>query len=96
MCNGKCSSGCVLATVAKVLVIVGGLNWGLVGVGMLMGLDLNLVNMLLGKWMTAEAVVYVLVGVSAVVMTVGCPCVKCKSGACATCVVGEKVPPQQM
>ena len=96
MCNGKCSSGCVAAMVAKVLVIVGGLNWGLVGVGMLMGSDLNLVNMLLGNWMSVEAIVYLLVGVSAVVMAIGCPCSKCISGACATCGVEEKSPSQQL
>lgn len=82
--------------VAKVLVIVGGLNWGLVGVGMLLGSDLNLVSMLVGSWPTVEAIVYVLVGLSAVVMAVGCPCAKCKNGTCATCVVSSTVPPQQM
>ena len=41
------------------LVIVGALNWGLVGL-----LNVNLVNSLLGAWPTVEKVVYVLVGVS--------------------------------
>lgn len=44
---------------ATLLVVVGALNWGLVGL-----LNMNLVNSLLGAWPTLEKVVYVLVGVS--------------------------------
>ena len=44
------------------LMVVGALNWGLVGL-----LDMNLVNMLLGSWPMVERVVYILVGVSALV-----------------------------
>lgn len=46
--------------VAFVLLIVGGLNWGLTAFG------INLVNMLLGSWPMLERVVYLLVGASAV------------------------------
>lgn len=45
--------------VATLLVVVGALNWGLVGL-----LNMNLVNSLLGAWPTVERVVYILVGVS--------------------------------
>lgn len=45
--------------VAMLLVVVGALNWGLVGL-----LNMNLVNALLGAWPSLEKVVYVLVGVS--------------------------------
>lgn len=55
-----------LHVVAFILVVVGALNWGLVGLGMFMGSDLNLVNMLFGSMPTLEALVYVLVGLSAV------------------------------
>lgn len=83
--NGKCVGHMVL----KTLVIVGGLNWGLVGVGMLMDKELNLVNMILGSMPTFEAVVYVLVGLAAVAKLFGgCPCAKCKA-ACAACGVGD-------
>lgn len=51
--------------VVTLLLVVGGINWGLVGLGMLMGNDLNVVNMLLGTWPMVEAVVYLLVGISA-------------------------------
>lgn len=58
----------MLAQIARILVIVGGINWGLVGLGMLMGSDWNVVRMILGSVPTLEAVVYVLVGLSAVWM----------------------------
>ena len=48
-----------LHMVAFVLLVVGGLNWGLVAFGY------NLVEMLLGSWPTVVMVVYVLVGLSA-------------------------------
>lgn len=51
-----------LHVVTFILVIVGGLNWGLVGL-----FDFNLVTWLLGSWPVVERVVYVLVGLAAVV-----------------------------
>ncbi len=56
----------MLNQIAKWLLIIGGLNWGLVGVGYFLGMNLNVVNLLLGKIPAVEAVVYILVGVSAV------------------------------
>jgi uncharacterized membrane protein YuzA (DUF378 family) len=50
-----------LKMLAFLLVVVGGLNWGLVGL-----MDLNLVSMLFGSVPMLEKVVYVLVGLSAV------------------------------
>jgi uncharacterized protein len=47
--------------VAFILLVVGGLNWGLVG---LFGFDL--VEAILGSWPMAVKIVYVLVGLSAV------------------------------
>ena len=51
----------VLHMVTYLLVIVGALNWGLVGL-----LDMNLVTMLFGSMPSVEKLVYVLVGASAV------------------------------
>ena len=68
-CKDCCKKGsCVASMVAKTLVIVGGLNWGLVGVSMLLnnGSNWNLVNLLLGSFPVVEAIVYVLVGLAAV------------------------------
>lgn len=48
---------------AYVLVVVGGLNWGLVG-----AFDYNLVDSLFGAGSTLSRVVYVLVGLAALEM----------------------------
>ncbi|MBS3157505.1 DUF378 domain-containing protein [Candidatus Woesearchaeota archaeon] len=50
----------VLDRVTLVLVIVGGVNWGLVG-----AFNFNLVNVILGSVAWLERLVYVLVGLSA-------------------------------
>lgn len=51
-----------------VLVIVGALNWGLVGLGQFTNQNLNLVELLLGGVMGGqlEALVYLLVGLSGI------------------------------
>jgi uncharacterized membrane protein YuzA (DUF378 family) len=53
-----------LCNLISLLLIVGAVNWGLVGVGGFMGSDWNVVNMLLGQWPQVLWVVYILVGVS--------------------------------
>lgn len=50
-----------LDLVSLVLVIVGGLNWGLVGI-----LNFNLVSTLFGDMSSLSKIVYALVGISAV------------------------------
>lgn len=83
-CGGQWG-GCIVSKVSKALVIIGGLNWGLVGVGALMGKGgWDLVAMTLGTWPMVQASVYVLVGIAAVVQLIGCRCAKCKA-ACASC-----------
>ncbi len=52
-----------LHMVTFILVIVGGINWGLVGLG-----DWNLVEMLVGSWPIVAQIVYILVGLSALYM----------------------------
>ena len=58
----------MLHKIARVLVIVGGINWGLVGLGMLMNADWNVIDMVLGQWEPVLGLVYVLVGVATVMM----------------------------
>ncbi len=90
MCHSiSCKGGCTPALVGKILLIVGGINWGLVGVGMLMDSNWNVVNLLLGSWPPVEAVVYVLVGVAGVMEIFGCKCKKCAE-ACASCSADSK------
>lgn len=55
-----------LCKVCYWLIIIGALNWGLVGVGDFIGQDLNVVTMILGSWPQVESLVYVLVGLAAV------------------------------
>ena len=51
---------------ALVILIVGGVNWGLVGLGAFLDMNLNLVELTAGQISTqASAVVYLLVGLSA-------------------------------
>ncbi|MBP9710641.1 MAG: DUF378 domain-containing protein [Candidatus Pacebacteria bacterium] len=62
-----------LNLVAWILVIVGAINWGLVGLGWLAGpsADWNIVHMLLGGLGSQiEAIVYVLVGIAGVWMLI--------------------------
>lgn len=90
MCkDGKCTGGCLVHKICKVLLFVGGLNWGLVGLGMLMNSDFNIIHLILVSLPMVEAIVYVLVGVAAVMKIFGCRCKKCME-ACATCSAGEK------
>lgn len=68
------------------LVVIGALNWGLVGLGWLVGggSDWNVVHLLLGGIYPLEGVVYILVGISAVSMCMGCKgkCKDCMNGRC--------------
>jgi uncharacterized membrane protein YuzA (DUF378 family) len=54
-----------LHMVAFILLVIGGLNWGLVGI-----FDYNLVNSVLGSWPWLENLIYILVGLSAVIEAV--------------------------
>ena len=58
----------MLSQVTRVLVVIGGINWGLVGLGMLMDREWNVVNLLLGSVSWLEAIVYILVGLAAIKM----------------------------
>jgi uncharacterized membrane protein YuzA (DUF378 family) len=53
---------------AFILVIIGGLNWGLIAIGYWMGSNWNVVNLLLRQWPVIENVVYLLVGLSALLL----------------------------
>lgn len=61
--------------ISGILLVVGGLNWGLVGLGYFFGANLNVVNLLFSVLIgvpVLEAVVYLLVGVSAVIHAFTC------------------------
>ena len=93
MCKGK---GCFLFKIAKYLVVIGGINWGLVGLGMLLGKmdSWNLVNIIFGSMPAIEAIIYVLVGIAAVMKIFGCKhknCDKCANGVCPADATDVKV-----
>ena len=48
------------------LLIIAGLNWGLVGLGYFLGTNLNVINVILGSMPAVENIVYVVVGLCAV------------------------------
>ena len=87
----KCMCG--VAKLGGALVLIGAVNWGLVGLGMLMNGNYNVVNLLLGSWPMVEAIVYLLVGIAAFLVLFGCKCAKCKA-----CMAGTTAPaaPTQM
>lgn len=64
----------ILGMLAWLLMVAGGLNWGLVG-----AFDFNLVSFIFGDGATLEKVVYIAVGVATIV-AVGTCC--CKSKQC--------------
>ncbi|MBT3835115.1 DUF378 domain-containing protein [Candidatus Peribacteria bacterium] len=78
MCKKSCC-----CKVCKVLVLVGAINWGLVGL-----FDFNLVSALVGSFPMIERIVYIAVGAAGVMGLVAmCGCCKkgsCESGSCAT------------
>lgn len=63
--------------IAYILVLVGALNWGLVG-----AFQFDLVQFLLGSIPVAAQIVYILVGISAVYLGVKMCC--CSKGSCST------------
>lgn len=56
----------VLDWIAMCLVVIGGLNWGLVGL-----FSFNLVETIFGSFSPITRIIYILVGVAAVVMIIG-------------------------
>lgn len=71
-----------LHVVAWILIIVGALNWGLVGLGGFLGGSWNVVAMILGSWPMVEWLVYVLVGAAGIyeMVTHRKNCRECSSG----------------
>lgn len=51
-----------------VLVVIGALNWGLIGIAGFVGGNLNVVNLLLGGSPMLESLVYLIVGLAGVYM----------------------------
>ncbi len=70
---------CGGAQVAWWLLVIGGLNWGILGLGYFIGRmwDWNVLHMIFGQWAWLEALIYLVVGVSAIMALWGCRCKAC-------------------
>jgi len=55
----------ILHIIAFILLVIGGLNWGLIGIGGFAGANWDVLGMLLGSMPTVLWIVYILVGLSA-------------------------------
>ncbi len=53
----------IIIKIAEILVLIGALNWGLVGL-----FDIDLVKTLFGEMTVLARIVYVLVGISAIIL----------------------------
>lgn len=67
----------ILHIIAWVLLIVGGLNWGLVG-----AFDFNLVDTIFGAGSVLTRIIYILVGLAAIVGIWHCTACKDKNSCC--------------
>ncbi len=79
-------NNCTTSITIKTIVIIGGIDLGLIGLGMILGSmgNWNVLNILLGSAPVLEAVVYVAIGVAAVMMIFDCQCKKCKGSTSST------------
>ncbi len=65
--NKSGAGGCVVCKIIGALVIIGALNWGLVG-----ALQLNLVEAIFGSSSALTRVIYVLVGLAGIAKLITC------------------------
>jgi uncharacterized protein len=81
MWHKKCG---VFAWICLILVIIGGINWGLIGL-----FSFNLVAKLVGAWPIVERIVYILVGLAAIAMIFiagrCCSSTCARPGSCTRC-----------
>ncbi len=55
----------ILRTVAYILVLIGSINWGLVGL-----MDIDLVALIFGEMTVLSRIVYSIVGISAIILLI--------------------------
>ncbi|MCM8794366.1 MAG: DUF378 domain-containing protein [Candidatus Omnitrophica bacterium] len=72
--GGKC---CGVCCILGGLVVLGAINWGLVGI-----LGVDLVAQVLGPMTTATRTVYTIIGLAGVASIVACFCCPCRKGTC--------------
>ena len=55
-----------MAHIAKILLIIGGINWGLIGLGRFINKDLNFIDLLSAFYPYLPAIIYSIIGVIAI------------------------------
>ncbi len=65
----KCKPHCI----STILLVIGGLNWGAVGI-----FDLDVIEGIFGGWPWLVTLIYILIGISAVLFLIEGHCKKCK------------------
>jgi len=77
MCHGCGKSCCRTKSIAKILLVIGGLNWGLIGIGNLIGGgNWDIIAVIFGSASVISSLLYLIVGLSTVYILVGYK--KCK------------------
>ena len=75
--TGSSCGKCPVCKLSGLLVVLGALNWGLVG-----AFDMDLVQQLLGSQPTAAKVAYILIGISGILVILQCfKCCPCQKKA---------------
>jgi uncharacterized protein len=84
MSRSKCG---VLGWICFVLTIIGALNWGLFGI-----FSFNLVAVLFGQWPIVERIIYILIGISSLIL-IFLACRWCCKGSCENKNTYKTIPP---
>lgn len=71
-------NGCGIHKITWALMVIGGLNWGLAGLGYFIGTNLNVVNLILGSYPGVENAIYLIVGLATIASLFGCRCKQCQ------------------
>ena len=73
MTNTNMMQGCSVHKISWWLMVIGALNWGIVGL-----LNQNVVEIIFGGWPLVVRIIYILVGLAALAVLFGGSCKACK------------------
>lgn len=57
-----------MSSFARILLIIGGLNWGLVGLGYFIGKELNFIDLFSNYYANLPAIIYSVIGAAAILL----------------------------
>ncbi len=67
-----CCNKSILGQIAYWITIIGGLNWGLIGIGYFFQANWDVLYLILGSMPAVQYIVYIIVGLSAIYTVFGC------------------------